>query len=140
MNIKTVQILGDTDIEKNIITEPIQAGGYYSVASGRHTLVVYTGTSFKGRISLQGTLSDNPKEDDWFTIPLWNQPYIQFPFINEQDLETSNNSVYKFDFTAVPVYVRFILDREYLDYDYPRSTRTENKVIYGNLRKVLLVY
>ena len=139
MKTKTVQILGDTDIEKNIISDPVQAGGYYSMSSGKHTLVVYTGTSFKGRISLQGTLLKEPKEEDWFNIKLDGQEYIEFPFV-ENNIAISNNKVYTFNFTAVPVYIRFILDREYLDYREKRPMDLADFDIYGNLRKVLLVY
>ena len=136
MNYKSVLVLGDTDIETNPVSEPIQAGGYYSLSNGKHRLVVYTGTAFQGRIYLEGTLSLEPKEEDWFNIPLNHKPFQEFPIYNEDRTVISNNKVYEYNFEALPTYIRVKVDREYLKCNCPKCEDN----IFGNIRKVLLVY
>ena len=136
MNFKTVLVLGDTDIEKDVVSEPIQAGGFYSLSDGKHKLVVYTGTAFQGRIYLEGTLALDPKEEDWYNIPLNHLPYQEFPIYDEDCTVISNNKVYEYEFEGLPTYIRVKLDREYLKCNNPNC----DCGIYGNLRKVLLVY
>ena len=45
-----------------------KAAGYYGPTSGLHTLTVTTTPNFLGTINIQGTLSIDPTENDWFDI------------------------------------------------------------------------
>lgn len=45
-----------------------KAAGYYGTTSGLHTLTVTTTPNFLGTIKVQGTLSLDPQEADWFDI------------------------------------------------------------------------
>lgn len=141
MKIKTVPVLADTDVEFNVVSNPIQAGGYYSMSDGKHKLVIYTGTAFVGRIILEGTLEKEPTENDWFNIPLEHKPFVEFPIIDPKtDIPCSNNKVFEYEFTSLATFIRVKLDREYLKLENPRCFPKCEYNIYGNLRKVLLSY
>lgn len=53
-----------------------RADGYYGFADGLHTVAFYL-KNFRGRLYLEGTVSDDPAESDWFPIGLEGElPYI----------------------------------------------------------------
>ena len=53
----------------NFTGDKIQADGYFGYADGLHTIAIYT-SGLTGRIHLQGTLADDPTDNDWFDINL----------------------------------------------------------------------
>lgn len=65
---------------------PILMAGYYGPTTGLNTVQIQT-MNFQGRVWLQGTLSTEPQETDWFTIPIeypaqvnpGPQQYINYP-------------------------------------------------------------
>lgn len=57
---------GETD---TFVSEPVKGDGYYGHLDGLHT-VSYLVTDFVGSLTVQGTLSKTPTEDDWIDISL----------------------------------------------------------------------
>lgn len=45
-----------------------KAAGYYGTTSGLHTLTVTSTPNFLGTVQIQGTLSLDPQESEWFNI------------------------------------------------------------------------
>ena len=60
-------LLSSNDLDQ--IGQAIRADGYYGYAGGMHTVGFYL-KNFKGRLLVDATLSDNPRESDWFPIGL----------------------------------------------------------------------
>ena len=59
----------------------LKATGYYDKPNGLVTLGVY-GTGYTGNFYIQGALSDNPTEGDWFDITLGTSTQAYFPYQN----------------------------------------------------------
>jgi hypothetical protein len=68
----------------NLVSQSIRADGYFGMTDGMHT-VQASFTNFTGGFGLQGTLSLNPSDKDWFWIELKQildfntAPFIKFP-------------------------------------------------------------
>lgn len=81
---KSITMLSNTAKEKNVTGDAIKADSYYGYTDGQHT-VQFTINNFTGGIGIQGTLSLDPKEEDWFWIRLSGienfdeQPFIDYP-------------------------------------------------------------
>lgn len=101
----------------DFIGEPIRAIGSYSHKTNKRTstIGIYT-TNFVGRIWLQGSLKDEPKDKlDWFIIPLTEEtPFVEFN--NYKDDLTVNRDNRFFNINGSFVWLRVILDRKsYID-------------------------
>ena len=110
--------------ELNYSGPGIKGDGYFGFADGLHTVSFHV-RNFVGRIWLQATLVDDPREDDWFNIQLTvATPYFEYD--NDSDCRGST-------FTGNFVYVRVIVDRSYL-----QSTEYDADV-HGILDKAVLL-
>lgn len=76
--------------------------GYYRLADGFHTVAYYL-RNFRGRIGLEATLSDDPTESDWFSVPL-----------DQEEFPTVTTGIQAFNVTGNYVYLRARIDRSYL--------------------------
>lgn len=108
----------------NITGDKKRAAGYYGYASGMHTVSMSL-NNFTGRIYIQGSLIDNPTENDWFNIQLNNNSYIQY---NNQTLTDS------YTFLVNMTWIRVKIDRTYLD---PQPLNVSE---VGFIRKILVNY
>ena len=110
--------------ELNYTGPAIKGDGFYGFADGIHTVSFHV-KNFVGRIWLQGTIADNPTEDDWFTLGLSvSTPYLEYD--NASDCRGST-------ITGNFVYLRVLVDRSYL-----QSTEYEASV-HGILDKAVLM-
>lgn len=81
---KTVTMLNSTGKEKDVVGSKIPAASYFGYTSGIHT-VQFDYQNFSGSIGIQGTLSLEPDDTDWFWIELpgitdfENVPYLLYP-------------------------------------------------------------
>jgi hypothetical protein len=57
----------------------IKATGYYNKPNGLITIAVY-GTGYTGNFTVQGALSENPTESDWFDITLGSYTQTFYPY------------------------------------------------------------
>ena len=123
MSRSSIVMLNNTDGTLNITGEPIRADAWYGLTDGLHTVAIYL-QNFIGRIYIEATLSNDPKEDEWFPIYLNSDlPYLQY---NIDDGETVNvpvglsdrtqgkSGVVSFTFQGNFLYLRARVDRSYI--------------------------
>lgn len=81
---KSITMLENTGVEMEVIGKSIKADSFYGYTDGMHT-IQFSYHNFVGGLGIQGTLSLNPKEEDWFYIELRGipdydkVPLLQFP-------------------------------------------------------------
>lgn len=83
-----------------------RADGYYGFADGLHTVAFYL-KGFKGNLILQATLSDDPRETDWFPVGIGaNTTFFQ--------VETPDTQIESFNIVGNFVYLRAKIQRSHL--------------------------
>ena len=83
-----------------------RADGYYGFADGMHTVAFYL-KNFKGNLYIEATLSDEPRESDWFPIGIGaNTTFYQ--------VETPETRVESFNIVGNFVYLRAKIQRSHL--------------------------
>jgi len=115
INRRSVTIMGASGTDMNKYSEVAKGDSYYGYTDGFHTIqVIYN--QFVGRLRIQGTLSLNPIDSDWFDIvpsttsgSSWNPAgYIQFNANEPADLSEAYS--FQGNFTFIRVY----MDREHV--------------------------
>ena len=127
----SVTLLSTTVDQINVVGPKQQGAGYKNTVGNNHTVSINL-DNFTGRIYIQGSLSNDPKETDWFNIPIGNgTPYVQFPLdpafptgynpaLNQWPLNGSPNSsngdtgIYAYSFSGNYIWIRAVVDRKYL--------------------------
>ena len=66
---QTVQILASTGTNFNLTSDKVRGDSFYGFTDGLHTIAFYL-SAFIGKVYLEGTLSTDPAEADWFVINL----------------------------------------------------------------------
>ena len=115
INRRSVTIMSASGTNMNKYSETVKGDSYYGYTDGFHTIQV-TYNQYVGRLRIQGTLSLNPTDSDWFDIVpetttggSWNPAgYIQFNANNPADLSEAYS--FQGNFTFVRVY----MDREHV--------------------------
>jgi hypothetical protein len=141
---------GDGPDSYTVYGDKIRADSYYGHTDGLMTVqVVYS--NFSGGFGIQGTLSLDPQEDDWFWIQLnyLNGQYIDTPyFVYPQDplnpTGSSGNSIQNvgdtgtsaFSFVGNMTYLRAVCYRDYIN--PPPSLSNDGRWYLGQIDKVLL--
>ena len=124
---KSVLMLSNTTGKYTVVGDKIRADGYWGYTDGIHTVQVNY-TNFKGSFGIEGTLSVNPTENDWFQVTLADGvhpgPYAIFNY------ETGTRA---YTFMGNFVYLRAILVR-----DDPEITDQYVISTLGTIDKVLL--
>lgn len=114
---KTEILLENTNGSLEKIGEPVRADGWYGHIDGLYTLAIYI-VNFTGRIAIEGSISVDPSDDDWFPIKINGCNYLQYP-MNESFPTDFNGSgdtgVFGFTFKANLVWIRARVVRDYLD-------------------------
>ena len=72
----TSQVVGS---DTYYYSSDLKATGYYNKPNGLITIAVY-GTGYTGNFTVQGALSENPTESDWFDITLGSYTQTFFPY------------------------------------------------------------
>lgn len=99
----------------NVTTDKVEGDSYYGYTDGIQTFAV-SYTDFKGRVRIQGTLSLEPTDSDWFDIqiqgglPASQGGYKQFPVTGTDGFTGIEAYTVQGNFT----YLRVKLDRSYL--------------------------
>ena len=118
----SVEILGNTGSEMNKTGAKVKADSYYGYTDGIHTVAVNY-SAFRGTLKIQGTLSLNPAETDWFTIREITKPVTGTTGVTLSEAYT---------FTGNYVYLRVILDKATL------GDGSTYDAAYGAIGRVLL--
>jgi hypothetical protein len=120
---KTVTLLSQAgSLELDKVGDAVPGDSYYGFTDGIHTVAIY-GNNLSGRVKIQGTLAQNPTNDDWFDILFSGLPYKDY---------TNFTGVEGFTFVANLVYLRASLDRT--------SLGISNFSTAGSIEKILLNY
>jgi hypothetical protein len=83
-----------------------RADGYYGFADGMHTVAFYL-KNFKGNLILEASLSDAPRESDWFPVGIgYNTDFYQ--------VETPETRVEAFNIVGNFVFLRAKIQRSHL--------------------------
>jgi|TARA_B110000977_G_scaffold195957_2_gene275418 hypothetical protein len=115
INRKSILVQSSTGSSMNVTTDKVEGDGYYGYSDGTHTLAVAF-SAFKGRVSVQGTLSLTPTETDWFSIqiqaglPASQGGYKQFPVSGTAGYTGVEAYTVVGNFT----YLRVVIDRSHL--------------------------
>lgn len=114
---------------------PVRVDVFSGNTQNLHTVSIQY-TDFVGRFYLEGTLSSNPLETDWFPIYLSSgTPYKQYPFIEGSPSGIGGNGDTGsdgFTFRANLLYIRARIDRDYLE------AASYDQSLYGTIDKVLI--
>lgn len=57
---------------------PIRVDNWYSNANHLHTIQIVA-SNFRGLVSIEASIMNNPTDRDWFYIPLNDHPYVEYP-------------------------------------------------------------
>lgn len=139
---KPVVMLSNTDRQWEVVGARVRADGYFGSTDGIHTISVHY-TNLKGGFKIQGTLSLDPSEDDWFDIQLngsacpAGSSYVEYPRDPYAATGPSggDTGVDAFTFVGNFTYLRAILTRSYLGDTPPNNVALQT---YGEIDRVLL--
>ena len=136
MSIQSVQILGDTQIELNVTSDPVRADGWFGQRDGLHTVAFFL-EDFTGRIFLEASLATDPQENDWFAIFLdGSVPFQEYPRNPGAPTGIRGDTfVDAFTFQLNALWLRVRIDRSFI---MPQPTTDEEKSLLGSVRRVLL--
>ena len=128
---QSVILLGNTGTSVNVTGQKIRAAGYYGSGMNIYTMVPYL-NDFSGRIYLEGSLANDPHEDDWFKINLNGYlEYLEFlPHLPDINNNTGTTDVFPISFQGNFVWLRAKVDRSFL-----LNPDTTN---YGQISKILI--
>jgi hypothetical protein len=147
----SVTLLSNTGDQINVIGLKQPGAGYNNTVGNNHTVSINL-DNFTGRIYIQGSLATDPKESDWFNIPIGNgTPYVQFPLdpalptgynpaLNQwplNGLPNDNNGdtgIFAYNFSGNYIWIRAVVDRKYL---VPPPT---DPYFVGQVSQILLNY
>lgn len=120
----SIVLLPFSENQLNIIGEKKPSSGYYGYSSGLHT-ISFSLNNFTGRIFIQGSMVNNPTDNDWFNIVFDGNDYIEY----ENETSTTAKS-----FVVNMLWIRVKIDRTYLQ---PQPLNTAD---VGYIRKILVNY
>lgn len=81
---KSINMLSSTAKNLEVIGDKVMSDSYYGYTDGQHTIQIFY-NNFIGGVGIQGTLSLDPSDDDWFWIKLDGiqnfdvLPYLTYP-------------------------------------------------------------
>lgn len=109
-------LLDTTSGKINVTGLKQKAAGYNNSIGNSHTVSI-TLDNFIGRVWIEGSLSADPQEGDWFPIPLGQGvPYLQYPMDPARPTgQTGDSGTYPYSFTGNYIWVRARVDRTYLN-------------------------
>ena len=141
---KSVLMLSNTNTQWNVVGEKIRANAYYGYSDALCTVqVIYQ--NFVGGCGIQGTLSTNPTEEDWFWINInpftgSTSPFIVFPIDMYSPTGSNGGDTGSRAFTFVGnfVYLRAVVTRDYISPSVGIVAPSWQNWTYGQVDKVLL--
>lgn len=141
---KPIIMMTDTSGNWELVGPKVRADSFFGNTDGLHTVSVKY-DNFRGGFKLQGTLSLNPSEEDWFDIVLSHyickdeSSFLEYP--KDPFAPTGENGgdtgVDAFTFIGNFTFLRAIMVRRFLG-DTPPATPNDIK-LYGTIDKVTLV-
>lgn len=128
---KSVVMMTNTGSLFDVVGEKFRADGYWGNSDGIHT-VSATYQNFKGDLYIQGTLSTDPQDGDWFNIDINPKDhaidYVVF------DGESGTRA---YTFVGNFVYLRAIVNRSYR-VDLTADVNGFSRIEDGQIDRILL--
>lgn len=121
---QTVQILASTGTNFNLTSDKVRGDSFYGFTDGLHTIAFYL-SAFIGKVYLEGTLSTDPAEADWFVINLDGATA-------ELNYSSATTATVARTFEGNFVYLRVRIDRSHI------SPSNNDSLQNGQLTQVLL--
>lgn len=144
-------MLTNTGNEFNIVGERIKGDSWYGYTDGIHTVQV-SYQQLTGGFGMQGTLSLDPKEEDWFWIHLVDSrgncseyPFITYPkdplaptgaLDGVVDGEQGDTGTEAFTFQGNFTFLRAVLTRDYIT--PPPQPDGSGRYMLGQIDRVLI--
>lgn len=147
---KSILMLSNTGDNFNLIGTAIPSDSYFGYSDGLQTIAV-TYSNFTGGVKIQGTLSLNPQNSDWFDIiinpnsninplnPNTTTTEVVFPANPAKPNNvTGDTGTTMFNIIGNFVYLRVVLDRSYMNPPPSLPTNATVSTQFGQLEKALL--
>ena len=115
INRKSVLVQSSTGTTMNLTTTKVEGDSYYGYSDGMHTIAIQY-AAFKGRVTVEGTLSLTPTDADYFPIQIPGGTtvtaggYKTFPTSGT----TGFSGTEAYNITGNFTYLRVKMDRSYL--------------------------
>lgn len=111
----SVQLLDSTNGKINVTGIKQRGAGWNNSVGNNHTVSMAL-SNFTGRIYVQGSISADPSELDWFDIPIGNgTAYVQHPLDPAYPTgETGDTGTWAYSFSGNYIWIRARVDRTYL--------------------------
>ena len=78
MGRQSIVLLSDPKPVLVYTSKPIRVDMWYTSAQHLHTIQIVA-SNFRGLVSIEASIMTKPTENDWFYIPLYGNPYIEYP-------------------------------------------------------------
>jgi len=115
INRKSILVQGSTASTMNLTTAKVEGDSFYGYSDGMHTIAIQY-AAFKGRVTIQGTLSLTPGESDYFAIQVQGGVSVAagghktFPTTGT----TGFSGVEAYNISGNFTYLRVKMDRSYI--------------------------
>lgn len=111
----SIQLLDSTSGKINVTGQRQKGAGWNNSVGNNHTVSMAL-SNFTGRIYIQGSISANPTDLDWFDIPIGKgTAYVQHPLDPALPTgETGDTGTYAYSFSGNYIWIRARIDRTYL--------------------------
>lgn len=129
----TLTILHDTSEQWNVTGEPARADGWYGFGDNLITLVIHT-ANLRGRVIFEGSIANDPQEDDWYNLMVGGKEYIEYPSSLTENLSVNGgeSSTKAFNVKTNSSWIRARLDRTYFDF----VPEPDKIMLYGSITQI----
>lgn len=146
---KSIMMLSNTGNDLNAVSDRIKADSWFGYTDGLHTVQV-TYQQLTGGFGIQGTLSLDPKDEDWFWINLTDYrgncspyPFITYPkdplnptgASGPEGAATGDTGTEAFTFQGNFTFLKAVLTRDYIT---PPPQLSGDRYHLGQIDKVLI--
>ena len=108
---KSINLLKPMDEVISVIGDPVKIDR--GTTNGLHTIAIKV-QNFRGRIKIQASLLSNPTDNDWISVLPNGDEYKEYPSTSYRSQYPGETSIYGFNFSSNVVWIRAIVDRDYL--------------------------
>lgn len=105
-------MLSNVGPTRYVVGSPVKGAGFFGSTPGRQTIVIRL-SNFKGRVTIQATLSPEPNETDWFSVPLDGDDFIEYPTLELPYLPGKTTGTFGYLVYGNYVWLRAIVDRRH---------------------------
>ena len=115
-------LLEDTIQQVNVVGEKVQGAAFHGISTGNHTIAI-TNQNFTGRLFVEASLAEDPKEEDWFIIdinPTSTDLFIEY---------TTSSGVFLVNFTGNYIWLRARINRDHLSNPEDQAHGAINKIL-----------